>query len=437
MKVSENSFWAVIVDFLVIIVSTMGNYTLLRFITFDIFPLPYNLGQLLFIILMHGIRWKRFVSPQYVTKNKLFLLATIIYVWEILQGIFNMNIGTAGSAAIMFLFVIIDYSYLSNLYNESSRIDSVMKPYCYYAVYSYVAISVCALLLLLGVISQYDNPMPENILFSDNMENNNTDYYFPGFLSIVSSSNVLLDTEDFRLSYLLNLPIFDGFSHEPHVLNYTIIPASLLFFYVFKPSRRLTVLTILGFLIISFLATSMTAILGLLAILLVSLIYELVSKKDSVKIFILIGIVISLFFVLLTSEYFQIFQFALDSKKETSGQTAAIGFEYLYSPNKWVGNGIFVSMTKSDSTYGKQIGYISSFLVILFYLLFLFKTAKLILSKKRLFHFVGLASLYFFIHSIKLGPIALTQQYFFYFIFLMSFCESRTCSRKMELEQQM
>ena len=417
--------WKKILDFGVVMVSSVAMISLVRFITYDIIPLPYGLGAFLFLLVAFIVRFKGKTKPiTYFTNNRSVLALLFLFVWEIAQGVlFSDNMGQPVTVLFFIGSGFISVHYLNNLIHETESIDYILKLFCIYAFYNIAAIMLSGILMITGVLSPTSNPMEINAMIKDNVLNNGVSYYFPGYLSVVSTTTNL--ESNIRLTSFIGLPIFNGLSHEPHVLAYAIVPGLLLSLYAYRTKKSITYLVFASLLALIFFSTSMTAIASITTVFIMHILWMIVIGRNKRSGILFILFIILFFVVISGTEFFSNFMDFVTLRTDVddgSSKASQNALSYIYQPKQLLGSGIFAGFFAASN---QQVGYISSFLIILFYLFFVVMAIKNIMSKDGLCHTVGLAVLYYALHSLKMGVSMFVYPMLIFFVFLLAYTERK------------
>ena len=316
--------------------------------------------------------------------------------------------------------------YLYEMCKENNNLTSfnrICVPLECYTIYNCIVVLIAALLIFTGVLSAFDNPVSDAFsIFKENHENNNTDYYFPGYLS-VSASHLSL------LGYL-GIPLLEGLSYEPHVLSYSIIPAWFLLQSSIKDKASIFKF-ISYFLLFSTIciSTSATAVLCLSTTVFIETLW-LGFKKGNIRPLIIIVIIIILLSLFLAQFYEELNVYMANKigKEDGSRDYSENNLKYILFASGLFGKGI-VNNHAGYELIHDNIGYISSAFIIFLYISSIFKSIKLMLSADYNKHYIGLACLYFWLHSLKLGIQTFSYPYFIFFIFIISISDSLKCAQ--------
>lgn len=411
-----------ILDILFILTYSIGYASLLKYVTYVIFPLPESIQLFLFLFFLYLFRFGgKYRNARRISSNVSYFLF-FLYFWEIFQG---MIVGAESNsllvAAVNLSSTFVAYRYMSNLVFEGSNIKPVITAYSSYLYYTFFIVVTSSVLILSHVLDPYSNQLGVNSLFKTNMESQLTFYYFPGCLSVVyNTPSVFL--------FPLNFPSLSGLSHESQAMYFTIFPALFLMFYL-RNSKSIERYIIGIFLLLTILTTSLTAAICFMLTFCLHLFWKF---KDNSQI--KSALAISLFVIVIvvwvvSSEYSELISLFFLEKANfdsdgSSGSYSLNLLSYIVSPTDVLGKGIFCSTEDQAKQFTLNCGYLSSMVIICFYLLFFFTSIRNIFSKKIVCHAIGLASFYFMAHSFKYGTQVFNNCYLFFIVFLLSYAEN-------------
>lgn len=412
----NNKKYFSIIDSLVVLAIAVGTESLVGYITLDIFDLPIRLSGLLFIMLCYFMRFG-FSFPRIgpLLHKPLIMLFFIVLIWEIVQMAVNGNMELVGFM-MRLLTYLVACMYFYRVTHNYSDITSIIKPYSAYYIYCFAIVVLASIFLTVGVISPTDNELAESELLRTNMSEG-VKYYWPGFLSVVSSSGG-------RVILWGDLPVFFGLSHEPHVFGHCTFPAFFLLLYLIKDKWFYSILAYISIFILLLLCFSSTSLISLLVTFLFGLATIRKSKVSLGYAFSLIALAVALLYYFVSNfDIFNQIDLLFTSKLESgSPDYSANLISYLLTPSGLFGTGIYPSLENRGSI-GGNIGYISSLLIIVFEILFYYKTIKAVFSLQPICKYIGLSCVYFSIHSLKLGPLIFNYPMLLYMIIILSFTD--------------
>ena len=407
------------IDFWVILINFTYRLSILGSVI-DLIPIRYNnIRLLLALIIIYIFRFgAKFRLNECLKKSHVLCLLIILLVYEAIQGLL-MSKSSGADLLVVVIYDALLLCYLYNIYSEnrnSQAYQIISQPFKTYCLYNIIVTLIAAILIMTGVLSPYSNDISSNFnLFATNVSEG-VKYYFPGYLSIC-------DPSDYRILGFLGIPNLSGLSHEPQALCFTIFPA--LFLILCGLTNNSILLTIMYVLLFITLATvpSATAILCIMVTLFIDFIWKSIIKKQKLIIFIVpIGFLLSIYFLgPLISEYSSF----LDNKvTDSSSNYSKITLMYVINPHSVIGDGILTDKHGDNMTGKEDVGLISCCLLICFYVCVMFKTFKCICSKKSLTHYIGLASLYFWLHALKYSVFVFSYNYLVYILFMLAFADT-------------
>ena len=174
-----------------------------------------------------------------------------------------------------------------------------------------------------------------------------------------------------------------------------------------------------------FFSTSMTAIACIAAVFIMHILWMIVIGQNKRSGILFLLFIIIFFIVISGTELYSTFMDFVTLRSDIddgSSKVSQNALRYIYTPKQLLGRGIFAGFFVEPN---QQVGYISSFFIILFYFLFVLTTVKSVMSKDELCHTIGLAVLYYALHSMKLGVSMFANPMLIFFIFLLAFSERR------------
>ena len=193
---------------------------------------------------------------------------------------------------------------------------------------------------------------------------------------------------------------FAGLSYESHLATYFMTPAFFLTFYFYKNSFRNFIKYSLPFIIFFLLSASLTNIISLLIVGSFMFIIRMSIKKIIFTFFTIT--IISIFLYIIKDIYIDTYNFIInyiDYKFNSRSNEESSGFlKYILSPNSFIGWGVFNIPTYFTKNHFDDIGFISSFFTVLFFIQLLYLSLKNIFYKNYIFGAIGL---YILVHSMK------------------------------------
>lgn len=330
----------------------------------------------------------------------------LLYIVEIIQH-------PDFSRICLFFNVVIFTSYLYNVCRDDticfpSSFQRILFPYMAFSLYNVLVICLLAMLIFVG-FPHHINSIP----LSDPLLVGHRDWdmvcYFPYYLSI---------SQDYHIISLFDIPVLSGLCHEPHVIMYLITPA-VVFSFAFVKDKKWLIILLCMFVFVLLETLSTTAILCVVAILVIELFWRL---RDSFKYsFISILLLLLVGFYLYNSEMWQQLSAQLEYKLvgegTSSGDTSNSMISYIYNIQGLFGEGNF------PSNYGRELGHryagiITMFFDTIVYLSMTIVSIIAIFSKKKNKHYIGLGCFYYILHGTKVNYLMVSYPYFIFIFFI-------------------
>lgn len=406
-------------DWVFIILNITFYLSIIKVFTFDLIPTPPNITLFAFNLFSFMFNWKANMS--FVTeigKSVLLILLFLIYTFDVIQNIF-INPESAVSRFFMLLSMLLFCAYLYNLIGKNKKyltnVFLIIKPYLLYSSYNVFIIILAGVLITMGILSPTSNMMSINSLTKVDVGSGQT-YFFPGYISIV--------TESSRVLANWGIPMITGLSHEPHVVNYIILP-SLFLLISNERTQKWRILIYATYVVVLFFAYSTTAIACLGFVLLIDSLWLFSLKRSFssiIPLFIIVLIVIfgfgGTFYNLIVDEFIRKTITSTSSMEYSSAM-----IYYLTHPNSLFGTGNMPGAIVEISS--KDVGAITFLLDISFYGILIFSILKIVISKNKQAHYLGLACLYVALHSLKVNFMAFNYPYFVFVVFIVSYVGNR------------
>lgn len=409
-------------DWIYILCNVTSSLSIIGVFLFDWIPLPGFISFFFFNLFFYAFRWPfDFHFLPLVRNNLLLSIFFLIYIVDFVQNIF---LGPEWAVARLFTFfsLILFIEYLYNLCNRNFIEQSfyiIVKPYNAYCIYNVAVVIIVGLLIFIGVFNPESNEMSANSLVAANV-NAGQQVFFPGHLSVAVSSSRLL-------SALSGFPVtLTGLSHEPHVLNFLILP-SFFFLCSYNICRKKYWIVLLCFLVSLTFSFSTTAFLVFSIVLLIDIVWTVIIKRRYGYFFIIVPVIIILLLITMSLGIFSFIQDELTRK--TVEQTSSVDYssdmlKYIISPHSFLGYGNLPHSSESIKSY--DVGIITSILDVVFYVVFLLYIIKMTISKDIIKHYTGLGCLYMIIHLLKVNLLAFNYPYLAFIVFVTYFFNHKT-----------
>ena len=255
-------------------------------------------------------------------------------------------------------------------------------------------------------------------LFKSNAESTIRTYYFPYYISVLLDAGIITKKIPFFMEYGTICGIF----HEPNAICFVVFPALFfLWFYERRVHFRLFYFFIWVFIIL--LTGSTTNIIAFLFSIIVLLIMEKKARKWLIPLS-----VIALYLIIYIGLDNTELVFILDKLNDADGSMSYSSgtIEFAFTPSTLFGSNFLNNSYLTDiSSSGKRdVGYLSFFLNIVFLSLFIFRLGRTIIKSKQ-YRLLGIAALYFFLHSMKTALVTYTNPLLLLMMFVLYVVEKR------------
>lgn len=424
----KKKVWSRILDWVYIIINVTSSLSIIGGLLFDRIPLPLFVSHFVLCFFLYILRWNlNFSFLSQVPRNALLFLFFLIYFFDIIQNIF-INPLYALARIIVFFNIFLFLNYLFNLIrrpNDSEGFFTISKPYCAYCVYNVAIVVIAGVLIFMGVLNPESNMISTGSLMEDNLEGGQN-IYWPGHLSIAIGNSRLLSA--------WGIPVtLTGLSHEPHVLNFLILP-SLFFIKAYGKFDKWYLVVVMFYVISLFMSFSTTAMGALMAAFFIDFVWRIFVKKKKGFVFVLILSAIVLIWINNRIGFTSLIQDEIVRK--TVDQTGSLEYsgsmlKYIVTPSSLFGTGNIPPTNTNLSSL--NIGLVSSALDILFYIALIIYTLKLVLSKNESKHFVGVGCAYMLIHLLKVNILAFNYAYLAFIVFILFMLNKRNITRNREI----
>lgn len=399
-------------DAFVIIVQVSYGLSMVMIWTVANIPIGYGINLFLFMFISYLLRFGvRFQIGKLIKSSKLLSLFLFIYIFDILQNAVLLN-PVAFPRLFLFLDIILFIEYLYACYIEQGNrgYARITEPYLVYSVYNVLVVILLFFFIILGILSITDNPLEENILIKDNLDAGGG-YFFPGHISIV--------TREARSLSDFGIPMITGLSHEPHVLAYLIFPSLFLLLYKIPNKIYLITLCYILYFSVAILGQSSTAILVLSATVFLDIIWRTKGKNGIITVLLLLGLIAIIILKSRTViDLVQTMVFDKISTETGSLDYSASMLDYVLSPSNIIGTGNIPNATGS-AVKSQDVGFITCILDIFFYVFLCIESFRLYRSREAKYHFIGLAVIYFSLHTLKMSYLTFSYPYSAFIIFCL------------------
>ena len=319
------------------------------------------------------------------------------------------------------------YCYYRKITTVKNSLWFIIRGYIWLCTISILGATIL-FLMIKGGFNPYSTPIANDYydLFKSNVEVSGATYYFPYHISVLATS----DHAQLRIPFFTDYGVICGLFHEPHVITFITFPALfLLLYYIRKKYFKVVCFGI--WLFIMLLAASTTNILAFFTSLFVLMFFE---RKVRLPLFLFFIIV---FYMILSigmeSEEFLFLAEKLNGDNTVSSDYSKNTLIFAFSPKTLMGsNFINNNYLNTISTTGRDVGYLPFLFNILFLIVYVIRMIKIIIFSNE-FRYVGIATLYFFIHSMKTAMVTYTSPLLLlmmFMLFIVSQSEKRTSHEK-------
>lgn len=346
----------------------------------------------------------RFKGLPMIRSNRKYLLPVIFFIIIPAVNIFNRLLDNQGLGAhlaffilqICFIFLLMGLAkeYLMKIPEESPKLLS--RGYIWLVFISVAGVLVS--FVLIKIIGFSQGGVHADYLES-NLDRIGINYYWCYFTMVMQE-------------FTLRIPFFQddgylmGLYHEPHVFAYNVFPALILLLGVSskKESKYLIIVVI----ILSFLFSgSVTSMLSLTACL---VIYFVINTRRNLwttllGVMVVVGGVI-LFLSFSDSTFIDFVKFQMDDSGSRKYSENTLMF--AFSPKTFLGSNIlspgeYIDDLRLAGIWTSDVGFVCFLLNVSFILSYMINVIKLVTIKDALANAVGYASLYYLLHSAKIG----------------------------------
>lgn len=429
-RIIANTLVRSIIDGFVLLLNITYGMSFLKVWLLDIFRFPRYIDITIITFICYIIRFgtKIYLLPSNrAILPKLFLFICLL---DVLQNLFYNDGLVRAFARFVFLincFFFMEYFYSIYLERKQTK-QSLLKAtavFEYYGLYNIIVVCLSVFLISIGLLSATDNILATNSLTYDNVQNGGT-YTFPGYLSIAQLS------DEIRVLGAFGIPLMCGLSHEPHVLALFVGPAFFLLLYRFKESTiRLTVIYSLLFLML-LAATTVTSVLVFSTLFLIEVIYNVIIKGRKFYLLWTLFVFVALFFIcsLYWDTLFEPLVTLVERKSQMDNDEGSKGYSlaminYFFNAKSLFGMGNLPLSGFGYELQNDNIGYVTSFLDLIFIVLFFIHSVKNVLSKDYYKHCIGMSCMYFFFHTSKLGVQTFSFFYVSFFVVILFIVSNR------------
>jgi len=409
MKNKRNVY---IIDALIVLLNIAagrGNYLLYWLIpgaNIIIIPIIVILVDLFYLTL----RFKsQIFLPNWIQlKAALFFVILLIYNFLnvlISSGVFQIY--TLELAILSILFVIILHQqsrYIREMsFDLRGRVKYISRGYMWIAFISIYGAILSFFLYALGLVQR----VPISVDYMVSNEEARTLYYRV-FMSVNYVWEDVFGALEIRVPFFQEYGMFVGLFHEPHILALNTFPCIILILGLLT-KRIARLFMIISAILVILLTGSTTNVLAVIVCLATFFIIQ--GRKHFYMSLLGVGVVLSLvtLYIAIDDTFFMFVMDRIDDKGGSGAYSQNL-LKFAFTPKSLLGTDFLsTEFGNYGELKGKDIGYIPFVFFLFFLIAYIKNTIKLLLKNDGLSLGVGLASLYYIMHSAKGGMTTFMQ----------------------------
>ncbi len=379
---------------------------------------------LLIVYLLFNLSSLKFVSN---ISSRLFFFFIISNLFVDFFLNYSNEFNTKYRAIVLILLYILLYVFYSDrfmLYKSKYNLEDALlmfiKPYMYICILI-VSLSVLAFIFtILGLINPSLSSIPYYFGYEFTSRAELSGLFFKGSDELLFVGNFVIFGNYTRLFGNLFPYVFLGWSYEPHLSTFFITPSFFFLRYYFK--NRSVYMTFVFLYIIFFIGSGSAT--NLICILITAVFYLLFSKdrvraSTFLKFFFLTLVLLLIFFYAFHFS-FENFEFVINrvGSENRSKSTSLSFLSYIFTFDSFGGGGI-LRMPNFYVLETINIGFFGAIYFYTFYIVLFYRSFVLLVSQNRILMSIGLASLYFLMHSFKFPMHIINYPFSVMFIFLI------------------
>lgn len=331
----------------------------------------------------------------------------------------------------LFILFLVDIYFNYSKGSYEIFLNRYVKPYFILANIIVISAILLFILLKLGIVdlNSWKNVSIYGKDFQQRQISDIYPYYSnPLYITVIIPSYVKIG------GFVGEFGSFSGWSYEPHIACYFLVPSFLMINY-FEKRSVLKYLLVTSYLLFFILAFSITSIIGLLIILIIFL-SSLNGRKLKLLLLLILPIICILLFLLFTNTSFnKSINYASNKigSKNASSISTSVTINYLLSPKTFFGNGLFSAPeVKEDNIFSgkKNIAYSDNVGIVPFVLFVCIFCIAFLLSFSKIFGrsdyaFIGLIVIYLLFHAMKFPFHVFSYPFTYFFLFIVSIINTR------------
>lgn len=312
--------------------------------------------------------------------------------------------------AVLFSYILGRLSSEYIVYHFTDSPILLSRGYIYESLISIVGVIISFILLLF--IGPRKVPIDVDFLRS-NMD--------AGAMYYRSYFSVIIETFTLRVPFFQNQGILCGLFHEPHILTQNIFPCFILMLGISRKKIQKWAVVITAILMILFTGSATNIIVTAICLVAFSILNIRAHKIGTI--FGLVIIVLAgMLYVSYDDTLFQFFLGRLDSDNYSQNYSMAL-LKWAFSPRTLLGSNFLSTEYVEDVMFSsiiKDVGFVPCILNTAFLLLYIKNIIKLVATKDNMAKAVAFASLYYILHSAKIGMTMYMQTLPIMLVFLQT-----------------
>ncbi len=418
MNTSKPKKWLYLIDAIIVLLNiAAGRGNIFPYWLFGFSKSTWVLATIFSIDVLYIIlRFKRIVDFHYIP----YLFP--VYVFLITLGYNNINILINGHGdfptglefwAVFVLFTsILTRLHLtinsSNL-SRDEKIRYFLRGYNWISLFSVggVILSFIAILLI------GESYVPIEADFFESNIDLGLEYY-RSYFSVITQGSLL------RVPFFQEYGTLCGLFNEPHILAHNVFPFLILMIGISQRMTLKALFIVVSLVMILFAGSTM----NILAVFVCIIVFFFVESRRKNIFAPIIGIVLLIFLIYIYISIDDTLLYVVLGRMDESNQSQQASkniLEFAFSPKSLLGrNFLDTSYSLTVTENGQDVGYIAFLLNIVFIVTYMRNVFLLLLKKDGIPITVGMASLYYIIHSAKIGMSIYVHSLPIYLVFLQS-----------------
>ena len=329
----------------------------------------------------------------------------------------NLNVLLDGNSIVLYTeytIMILLFSYillcLSREYPLSENgIKLISRGYIWVSLLSILGVFLS--FLLIQLIGQQLIPIDVDFI-QTNVESGLT--YYRSYFSVNEAALTL------RVPFFQDNGILCGLFHEPHIFAQNVFPCLILLLGFSNNALSKWLIIISGVLVIFFTGSATNIIVTLICL----AVFFLINAKKRLLTTILgvVAVVLAiLYYISIDDTFFQFFLGRLEEDNYSQQYSLSL-LQWAFTPHSFLGSNFLDTESGVSLMYSsvstKDVGYILFIINVIFLVFFVINIIKLIKCKNKITLAIAIASLYYILHSAKIGMTVYIQTLLVLLVFL-------------------